>query len=336
MLSCGGAAKPTITPVVIPEQASPPHAAALDGGAARATDATPHAMPPGSDGPGDAVGMIGEAGSIFPADATTVVLVNTAAMRAHPLGTRAMHLLNIVLVGWDLFMPVDLVPPVRDLEWVLLGGTLVLGSTRSAVFLSRYNVSEAQADAVSAELTKRLSGKTTKLGVPSASSFAAIVDGVDRAYVRPQPGVLAIVPSADGKRVAELLVKADIPGAVRPRELARMSWPRAARAPLPIPRSVKSLRIWINGSTNDELTVAAEGECSDRATALEAVDDLRARLRDRATGFARTMLRSFIDDAAIWADGATVRYEAKLPAALLDAFTAFACMRTTGKPDCPP
>jgi len=66
------------------------------------------------------------------------------------------------------------------------------------------------------------------------------------------------------------------------------------------------------------------------------VDDLRARLRDRATGFARTMLRSFIDDAAIWADGATVRYEAKLPAALLDAFTAFACMRTTGKPDCPP
>jgi hypothetical protein len=71
-----------------------------------------------------------------------------------------------------------------------------------------------------------------------------------------------------------VLAKTDVPGAIRPGELARISWPRASRAPLPLP-----------------------GECSDGAAALEAVDDLRTRLRASAPGV---------------------------------------CLRTTGKTDCPP
>ena len=337
--SCGAAPKPA-TPVVIPEQATPPAAVAAgtdraDAGAAAA--ATPHALSAGSDGPGDAVGMIGEAGRIFPESATTVMLANTAAMRAHPLGPRLMQLITTVLIGWDQFMPVDLVPPVRDLEWVMLAGTLVMGSTRSAVFLSRYNVSEPAADGVSAELMKRLgSAKKTKLGVIGATSFSAIVDGTERAYVRPQPGVLAIVPSAEGQRVAEVLAKTSIPVAVRPGELLRVSWPHATRVAFPLPGAVKAARVWITGPSKDELVLAAEGECSDGAAALEAVDELRERLRGSApSGFARALLRPFVDDAAIWADGRVIRYEAKLPEAMLDAFIALTCMKQPASPGCP-
>src|SRR3954462_9147924 len=108
---CAGAPKSAST-VVIPAQAPPPAstsdvAIANAGAPSEPIADTPHVPPPGSDGPADAVGMIGDAGKIFPADATTVMLVNTAAMRVHPMGPRAMQLLTTVLVGWDQFMPID-------------------------------------------------------------------------------------------------------------------------------------------------------------------------------------------------------------------------------------
>lgn len=338
--SCGAPSKPTAS-VVIPEQVAVPAplAAAPDRSDAGTvpSPATPHALPEGSDGPGDAVGMIGEAGRIFPESATTFMLTNNAAMRAHPLGPRLMQLITTVLIGWDQFMPVDLVPPSRDLEWVMLAGTLVMGATRSAVFLSRYSVSEPAADVVSAELMKRLgNAKKTKLGVTGATSFNAIVDGTERAYVRPKPGVLAIVPSAEGQHVAEVLAKTSIPNAVRSGELVRVSWPHAARVAFSFPRAVKAVRMWITGPSKDELTLAAEGDCSDGATASDAVDELRERLRSSAPpGFARAMLRPFIEDAAIWADGKVVRYEAKLAEGMLDGFIAFVCLRSPGQAGCP-
>jgi hypothetical protein len=336
--SCGAGAKPAPT-VVIPEQAPPASiaVAATDAGAEGAPAlAKPHALPAGSDGPGDAVGMIGEAGRIFPESATTVMLTNNAAMRAHPLGPRLMQLITTVLIGWDLFMPVDLVPPARDLEWVMLGGTLVLGSTRSAVFVSRYNVSEPAADAVSAELMKRLgNAKKTQLGVAGVKSFNAVVDRAERAYIRPQTGILAIVPSGEGQHTAEVLAKASIPNAVRPGELVRVSWPRAMRVAFPLPHAVSAVRVWITGGAKDDLTIAAEGDCNDGAAALEAVDELRDRLRSSApSGFARAMMRPFVDDAAIWADGKVVRYEAKLPEPMLDAMVTFMCMRSPGQGGC--
>ena len=340
-LGCGGPPKSTAQSVVIPAQAPPAPTVltASDGGAPKSpfAAAAPHALPPGSDGPGDAVGMIGEAGRIFPEGATTVMLANTAAMRAHPLGPRLMQLITAVLIGWDQFMPVDLVPPVRDLEWVMLAGTLVMGSTRSAVFVSRYNVSEPAADAVSAELMKRLgNAKKTQLGVAGVKSFSAEVDRTERAYLRPQPGVLAIVPNGDGPRVAQALAKASIPNAVRPGELVRVSWPQAMRVAFPLPQAVKAVRVWITGTAKDQLTLAAEGECNDGAAALEALEQLGDQLRSSAPpGFARAMMRPFIDDAAMWADGKVVRYEAKLSEGMLDAFVSFMCMQSPGKGGCP-
>jgi len=328
--SCGAASKPT-TSVVIPEQVAVPAPLAVapdrpDAGKS-ASPATPHALPAGSDGPGDAVGMIGEAGRVFPESATTFMLTNNAAMRAHPLGPRLMQLITTVLI----------VPPSRDLEWVMLAGTLVLGSTRSAVFVSRYSVSEPAADVVSAELMKRLgNAKKTQLGVAGVKSFNAVVDRAERAYLRPQPGVLAIVPSSEGQHVAEVLAKTSIPSAVRPGELVRVSWPHATRVAFPLPHAVKAVRVWITGPSKNELTIAAEGDCSDGAAALDAVDELRERLRNSAPpGFARAMLRPFIEDAAIWADGKVVRYEAKLAEGMLDGFVAFMCMQTPGKAGCP-
>jgi hypothetical protein len=339
LASCGGGQRDAAQPVVIPEgpDAAPTAIAVSEDASAPepAAKVTPPPMPPGANGPKDAVGMIGDAGKIVPANPTTTLLVNSAVMRAHPLGNHAMRVLTSVLTGWGEFMPMDLVHPVRDVDWVVLAGSLVMGSTQTNVFLAHYNLPEKKADTVSADLMKRLAnGKKTQLGVTGGTSFSATVDGAERAYLRPKPGVLAIVPAADGKRVAEILKAADIPTTLRPGELARVSWPNAQRLPLPVPRGVKSLRVWINGTSKDELSVVAEGECADEEAALRAVDGLRNQLKANAPGFARMLLRPVIDDATIWADGNVVRYEAKLPDALLDMIASIACERATGSPNC--
>jgi hypothetical protein len=344
VLSCGAPPKDTATPVVIPDQApsaaftsAPPSAVVPPPPGDAPVAAEAHVLTPGSNGPKDAVGMVGDAGKIVAPDPVTVLLVSSMTIRTHPMGARAMQLLTSVLAGWGQFMPMDLIDPAKDVDWVLLTGSLVMGSTQQNVFLARYNVSEKRADLVSAELMKRLkNGRKTQLGVPGASSFTAMVDGADRVYVRPKPNVLAIVPAADGKRAAELLKSAEVKAVLRPGELARVSWRDAQRLPLPVPNGVTALRVWINGTANSELVIAAEGDCSDAMVAAEAVDDLRSELRANTPGFARTLFRPFIDDAAIWADGSTLRYEAKLPEGLLEMLAGIVCMRATGRADCSP
>ena len=101
------------------------------------------------------------------------------------------------------------------------------------------------------------------------------------------------MPAADGKRAARQLKGAEIKAALRPGELARVSWLRAQQLPLPVPNGVAAMRVWINGTTSGELVIAAEGDCADPRVAAEEVDDLRTKLRANTPGFARALLRPF-------------------------------------------
>jgi hypothetical protein len=125
-----------------------------------------------------------------------------------------------------------------------------------------------------------------------------------------------------------------VPATVRPGELARVSWPNAANLRLPVPKGVKELRIWINGASDTELEIAAEGDTDDNATATAAADELKSTLRSNAPGMARLILKPVIDDAEIWADGKVVRYRAKMPENLLDMIAGLVCGRATGSKDC--
>jgi len=182
--ACGGGPKESVSPIVIADTP--------DSGARRATsvpeemgaadaggslEAVAHALPAGSNGPKDPEGMVGPAGKTAPSPYTMALLVNSAAMRAHPLGQRVLSALTGVLVGWGTFMPMDLVHPLKDVDWVLLVGNLVMGHTDDNTFLSHHNLPEKKADTVSAQLMKRLNGKKTALG------FNAEVDGAERAYL---------------------------------------------------------------------------------------------------------------------------------------------------------
>jgi hypothetical protein len=263
--------------------------------------------------------MVGDAGKIVPAHVQTTLLVNSAAIRAHRTGDALTRLAMVVLPGWDAFMPVDVVHPIRDLDWVVLAGSLQLGSTRDDYYVGAYNVDESKADAITRELMTR-ARPTQK----SKTWFVTNVDGGRRAYTRPQPGLLAIVPADERAATNERLRQIDAPHRVRPGELLRLATTpasfRVAGLPFSMPQGMKAARIWLREiDASNDLLLAAEGDCDDESSARIAADDLREQLKRSVPGLVRVAVRHLLDYATVWVDGKVVRYEARVPAALVEA-----------------
>jgi hypothetical protein len=270
-------------------------------------------LPPGANGPADAAGMIGDAGRVVEGQPESVVLVNSAQIRTHPWADALTRALTGVLVGWNQFMPTDLVDPIHDVDWMLLAGTLVMGSTQRAVILARYDFPEQRADVVSTSLLSRMPN-ARRLPLGARLPISATVDGTERAFLRPQPGLLAIVPVENGKKTWEALQGVAVPASVRPGELLRLSLvgrPRQLAAL--IPPEVGALRAWITPENAQEIALHVEGDCRDEAAAERATAAVRQQLDEAA---ARPELRlavgGVLERSTAWQDGKTVRWRTTL------------------------
>jgi hypothetical protein len=275
----------------------------------------PPALPAGANGPSDAVGLIGEAGQVVTGTPDTVLLVNSARIRAHPSAESLSRVITGVLAGWSQFMPTDLIDPIHDVDWVLMAGTLIMGSTQNNVFVARYNVSEPRADEVSKTLLKRLpKAREARLGVKGAKAITAHVDGAERAFVRARPGILAIVPAADGKRAAELFGKIEPPRTVREGELLRFAVPdRPSRLMWMIPPEVKALRVWMEPGAGAEILLHAEGDCEDGAAAERVVEYLQRNLEQQSRRLAvRLAIGALLERTRFWQDGRVARMSTTL------------------------
>jgi hypothetical protein len=328
-LSAGcGSNEPAKRPLAIPEQpdageagAPAPIAVAV---AAEPVAPIVRTMPAGANGPHDAAGMIGAAGAAVVGSPEMTAFVNTAEIRAHPKGEQIGRPLVAALVGWNTFMPHDLVHPLRETNWVLMSGSLYLGSTQKNVILASHTLDEKGADGVFTQLEKRLPGKRVDLKVAGVKSLEATVDGGERAYVRAKPGVLAIVPKDEGKRVAELVRRVEVSPSLRKGELVRIAFAR-------VPRQVSSFmqvrlgpsRVWIEAD-GPALSLNAEADCRDDEDAARTAEQVRAAL-DGVRGIGGLAARSLTRDAAVWPDGKVVRYRAELDERILGLLSMAVC-----------
>lgn len=293
----------------------------------------PPARPAGANGPADARGMIGDAGDLEPTPHRATLLVSSAAVRAHPSGETIGKLITGVFNGWDTFMPYDVVHPMRDVDWVLMSGSLVMGSTQQNVFLAHYNLPEPKADAAAATLLKRLpSAKKTDLG-PGVTAFTTTLDGADRLYLRPKAGVLAIVPPSEGKRAVALLQKANVPTSVRPGELFRVAYSGGAKLRLfdVLPASVGVMRAWGEPGPDAGIVVHGEGECSSESEAEQVARQLEDRIASTGTpAIVRAMIGGMLERTRVWPDGSTVRIRVEINQQELEKLAAFVCLRSGG------
>jgi hypothetical protein len=321
LAACGGAPRGDATIVI------PPSAAERDAGAPIAREDAGPALPKGANGPRDPVGLIGEAGKIVPANRETVLLVNSAEIRAHPWGNDLRAVITTVLAGWSQFMPYDLVHPTDDVDYVVLSGSLWLRMTRDNVLLARHRVPEPRADAVFATLAQRLGGQATDVGVPGTKAITGEVDGADRTFVRPRPGVLAVTPPADAARTAEFLRRTPLPDAVRRGELVRITY-EGRRGMLTgwLPDTIGSLRFWVTAD-GGKTTANLEGDCASAADAEGAVKVIQEKLaREQRSLPVRMLSNGILERIVVWQDGAIVRLLLDLQAEDVRLATVMACL----------
>jgi len=287
---------------------------ALDGGPRDAAavvpvDAAIDEYTPVADGwrgPRDATGLIGAGGAAVTGTPETIVLVHSAAIRVDARREPLRQILLGALPGWNTFMPYDVVDPIVDVDWVLMAGSLVLGTTASNVFIAHYNLSEARADSAMATLLKTLP-RALVANSFGRGAFTAFIDGADRVYMRPRPGVLAIVPLADGKRIAELLAGVDVPADVRPGEILRVVDNGASRiASLGAPQ-IQSARYWMTATRGEITMVRAEAECPTESDALAAAASLTLRLRAVGSSMMTRLLAPWLARITPRATGTDVR-----------------------------
>ena len=289
-------------------------------------------LPLGANGPTDAVGLIGEAGAILPPNPETLLLVNSAEIRKHPNAESIRRLVMKGLVGWDMFMPHDIVDPIREVDWALVSGSIYLRHTDRTTFLAHYNLDDARTDAAIALLLKRLA-KPSREG---PRSFTATVDGARHWYAVPRVGTLLIAPIDKGADMAARFAKVSLPASVRPGELVRLSGD-LARSPVAgyFPEDVKTFRLWILRE-GDGLSIHFEGECVDEAAAEVAVVAGRGRLASFGrSAIVRMVARKLIAPDLVRRSGKTVRYDAVVEGALLLAAADFAGGEGTKAPGSP-
>ena len=289
---------------------------------------------PGENGPRTPADLIGEVGRLAP-DPETTLFVNSREIRAHAWAEDLERAIASVLVGWDQFMPRDLVHPIRDVDWVVMAGDLTLGHTDDNVFVARYTFDEARADAVTRDLLPRLeqSGDVA-LGIAGASAIHARVDGADRAYVRAAPHVLAIVPQRQASAAATRIQSASVPDAPRPGELARLvTRSRAARRRLP--EAIREVRAWLEPH-DGRIALHVEGECPTDDAARGALEELKLTIGvARSRTLVRVALGGILSRAKLSRDGRVVRATTEIDQGELKRLVALTCSRTASCADEP-
>ena len=138
--------------------------------------------------------MIGAAGSAQAGPQNVIVTINMAVIRTHPEGKRLGPLISAV-PQWEDFIQGTKVDPLRDTDWVSINGPSLIHSEKD-VILVHYSASDAVVDQAIVALGKKHGhGGPADVGVPGVKAVHGYADRAERIFLRPQPHVLAVVPT---------------------------------------------------------------------------------------------------------------------------------------------
>jgi len=276
----------------------------------------------------DAVGMIGAAGGAQAGPQNVIVTINMAAIRTHPVGSRIGPLFAAI-PQWDDFLVGTGIEPLRDTDWVSINGPSLIHSEKD-VILVHYSSSDALVDrALEAVGRKAGNGGPYDAGVPGMKSILGRADRADRVFMRPQAHVIAVVPPSYAATAARLLSKASIPRSPkRPGEAVRLTLIHP-HGPMPaIPESVTEIRLWIVPRNSDGgADIYAEGDTATPDAARDAVEVLKAVVRDQNSFGVKLVTHGLLDGIELTQDGALVRMHVPVVRDQLEVILAFAAGR---------
>jgi hypothetical protein len=287
-------------------------AGALDG--SKPTDAASDVEDAGGEGaapsdaaPRDPVAMVGAAGAVQAGDPLVVLLVNAVEIRKNPVGAQMGPLLSAI-PQWDDFMAGTNIDPIQQTDWMLISGPGLVDTTND-VILVHYSAPDAVVDKAIDLVSKKYDrGGPFDAGVPGVKAAIGHADRAPRVFLRPQPGLLAVVPPHYANTAARILVHAKVSPRVRPGEAVRLKVSKPYQPFPDIPRTVSELRLWVMPRSDEGADVFAEGDCANDADAADAAKQIKGVLdRYRRNVFVRAMTHGLLDSLEVTSEGKLVK-----------------------------
>jgi hypothetical protein len=207
---------------------------------------------------------------------------------------------------WDEFMSGTEIDPVRDTDWVVISGPSLVNTSRD-VILIHYSASDAVVDKAIAVVSKKYDrGGKFDAGVPGVQATLAHADRAERVLLRPQPRVLAVVPTSVASKVAKQLLASKVPAHIRPGEALYL---RVANPnhPMPeIPVTITELRLRVVPRPDQGADVFLEGDTADAASATQAATDVKGIIKRHNDWITSTMTHGLLDGAEVTTEGRVV------------------------------
>jgi hypothetical protein len=292
----------------------------------------------GATGPRDPDGL-GVAGAVQ-ADVVLVrVIVNAEVIRTNPVGAHMGYLLRGI-PQWDEFMSGTDLDPVRDTDWVMISGPSLINTTRDVV-LVHYSAPEAAVDrAMDVVSGKYDRGGRYDAGVPGVRAALAHADGAERVILRPQPRLLAVVPTGVATKIARQLTGAKVSAHIRPGEALyiRLLNPHH---PMPeIPESISELRLRVLPRADEGADVLLEGDTKDPATATQAAEDVKAIFKRHNDWLTASLTHNLFSHPEVTVEGSQIHVHIAASRDQIEAVVAlvgeFLGVRAGGGPVVPP
>lgn len=277
---------------------------ALDGGAG---DGGSDAGSSSSSGPADPQSIVGMPGLVNSGPVNVTLLVNMAAIRKHPVGSRIGPLIARV-PQWESFTRGNQtqVDPLRDTDWVLVYGPSLIKTEKDAV-LVHYSAPDAVVDAAIDLMAQQYDkGGPFDTGVPGVKASLARADNAERVFLRASSKLLAVVPPERAKEFARLLKSKGAKPKINPLEAMRLIVHKPHRQisvpGLKFPTELEELRLWVVPNADGTADVFAEGtvvpdtSCPDVALFM---NDVLKRLN---TGLVQSFSAGLLNKASVECD----------------------------------
>jgi hypothetical protein len=224
------------------------------------------------------------------------------AMRASRSGAKVLKMLSVVPEVIDAKSRTG-VDPFADGEWLLVYGSKVEVPGPNANVVKHTRPESAITAAVADAGLEAWDGGAAA-GMTGA--VRAELYGVRDVLLRPQAGVLAVVPGDRVRDLAAILAKPIDPG-VKAGELARIFVAEPAKLARFLPADVVRATVLAKPATDGGLDLSAEADCADAAsckTTAAALDDLA---RKQNSLMVRIVLRNVLAGLVVRSDAAKLK-----------------------------
>jgi hypothetical protein len=222
------------------------------------------------------------------------------AMRGTRSGAKVLKTMSVIPAVIEAKAKTG-VDPFADGEWLLVYG--------SKVELPGPNANVVKHGRSDGEVTKTIAdaGLDAWDAGTSTNAFRADIYGVCDVLVRPQPGVVALVPGDRARDLTAALASKSLDPGVKPGELARVFVAEPAKVARFLPAEIVRASVTVKAASDGGLELGAEADCPDAATCKTTATALDELARRQNSLMVRIVTKNVLANLAVRADGAKLK-----------------------------